>query len=49
MSETNAITASAEVCQLLTCVPEKFVVDFANGIDVVRERQRHMATRAGGH
>ncbi|MQT39409.1 hypothetical protein GHO45_00475 [Pseudomonas sp. FSL R10-0765] len=47
MNETDAIAASAEVCQLLTCVPEKFVVDFANGIDVARERQRHMATRTG--
>lgn len=45
MSEANAITPNAEVCQLLTCLPEKFVVDFANGIDVARERQRYMTGR----
>lgn len=47
MSEANAITPGAEVCQVLSSLPEKFVVDFANGIDVARERQRHMATRTG--
>jgi len=36
-----------EVSRLFTCLPEKFVVDFANGIDVLRERQRHMSTRTG--
>lgn len=47
MSDSNAISPDAQVCQLLTCLPEKFVVDFANGIDVARERQRHLATRSG--
>ncbi|OLS60785.1 diguanylate cyclase regulator RdcB family protein [Pseudomonas putida] len=47
MSEVTSTAAVAEVCQVLTCLPEKFVVDFANGIDVARERQRHMAGRSG--
>lgn len=47
MSQMEPIEQSSEVCQLFTCIPEKFVVDFANGIDVVRERQRHMAQRTG--
>lgn len=47
MSQASAITPGAEVCQVLSSLPEKFVVDFANGIDVARERQRHMATRTG--
>lgn len=47
MSQSNAITPGADVCQVLTSLPEKFVVDFANGIDVARERQRHLAKRTG--
>jgi hypothetical protein len=47
MSEHGPISANADICQVLTCLPEKFVVDFANGIDVARERQRHMAKREG--
>lgn len=30
--------ADNRVCQVLTCLPEKFVVDFANGIDVAQEQ-----------
>lgn len=45
MSEANVLNQDSEVCQLLTCLPEKFVVDFANGIDVARERQRYLAGR----
>ncbi|UVO07163.1 YjcZ-like family protein [Pectobacterium polonicum] len=29
-----------EVCQVLTCLPEKFVVDFANGIHVTQDHLR---------
>lgn len=47
MNESLAITPDSEICQILTCLPEKFVVDFANGIDVARERQRFMAKRDG--
>lgn len=32
--------ADNRVCQVLTCLPEKFVVDFANGIDVAQEHIR---------
>lgn len=47
MSQAEPIGQNSDVCQLFTCLPEKFVVDFANGIDVARERQRHMAQRTG--
>lgn len=33
------------VCQVLTCLPEKFVVDFANGIDVAQEHIRTAGER----
>ncbi|HGX9587058.1 TPA: chemotaxis protein, partial [Escherichia coli] len=36
--------ADNRVCQVLTCLPEKFVVDFANGIDVAQE---HISTAGG--
>jgi len=45
MSDADSINLDSEICQVLTCLPEKFVVDFANGIDVARERQRFMAGR----
>lgn len=47
MSEQTPISLGSDICQILTCLPEKFVVDFANGIDVAREHQRHMETRDG--
>ncbi|MDO7925405.1 diguanylate cyclase regulator RdcB family protein [Pseudomonas sp. KFB-139] len=47
MSEAQNDELIGEMSHLLTCLPEKFVVDFANGIDVSRERQRHMSTRTG--
>lgn len=47
MSNIDRVDITGEIFQLFTCVPEKFVVDFANGIDVVRERRRHMSTRTG--
>lgn len=34
------ITPDAPLCQTLNCLPEKFVVDFANGIDVARDHIR---------
>ncbi len=45
MNEANALDLGSDICQLLNCLPEKFVVDFANGIDVARERQRYIAGR----
>ncbi|MEE9647474.1 diguanylate cyclase regulator RdcB family protein [Escherichia coli] len=36
--------ADNRVCQVLTCLPEKFVVDFANGIDVAQEHIRTAAS-----
>jgi len=47
MSEQQPITQQSEICQILTCLPEKFVVDFANGIDVARERQAYLKGRSG--
>lgn len=47
MTDANTVEPSSDLCQLLSCLPEKFVVDFANGIDVARERQRHLSTRIG--
>jgi hypothetical protein len=47
----NAVTspfiqqiADNRVCQVLTCLPEKFVVDFANGIDVAQEHTGYSQT-----
>lgn len=37
--------ADNRVCQVLTCLPEKFVVDFANGIDVAQEHIRTVGER----
>ncbi|EFO0064995.1 DUF932 domain-containing protein [Escherichia coli] len=37
--------ADNRVCQVLTCLPEKFVVDFANGIDVAQEHIRTTGER----
>lgn len=37
--------ADNRVCQVLTCLPEKFVVDFANGIDVAQEHIRTAVER----
>lgn len=36
----NPIALDSELCQTLTCLPEKFIVDFASGIDVVRDHTR---------
>lgn len=45
MSDVSALNLESDVLQLLNSLPEKFVVDFANGIDVARERQRYIAGR----
>lgn len=47
MSTTIAITPDAEICQILTCLPEKFVVDFANGIDVTQDHLHTQRARGG--
>jgi hypothetical protein len=47
MTKAENFDPTVEISSLFGSVPEKFVVDFANGIDVVRERQRHMSTRTG--
>ena len=40
--------ADNRVCQVLTCLPEKFVVDFANGIDVAQEHIWNLYTLNNG-
>lgn len=45
MSATSPISTNSEICQVLTCLPEKFVVDFANGIDVARDHLRGQNNR----
>ncbi len=47
MNTDNAIKPDSEICQTLTCLPEKFVVDFANGIDVTQDHLRTQRARGG--
>lgn len=49
MSESDMppINSQSEICQILSCLPEKFVVDFANGIDVARDHIRIQNNRTG--
>ena len=42
-----AIPKDAEICRVLTCLHQKFIVDFANGIDVARDHQRVQRERSG--
>lgn len=47
MVNTSPIASNNELCDMLTCIPEKFVVDFANGIDVARDHIRTQQKRTG--
>lgn len=47
MNEVLPITKDSDICRILTCLPEKFVVDFANGIDVARDHQRVQRANSG--
>jgi hypothetical protein len=40
MTNLTSIAPDSPLCKTLNCLPEKFVVDFANGIDVVRDHVR---------
>lgn len=42
---SSTISLDSPICQTLCSLPEKFLVDFANGIDVVREQVRVQRTR----
>lgn len=42
----QAITRDSEICKVLTCLPEKFIVDFANGIDVTQDHLRVQRARS---
>lgn len=41
------IQLNSDLCKTLTSVPEKFIVDFANGIDVARDHLRVQHDRSG--
>lgn len=46
MSDVSSpIASDAPICQTLHCLTEKFVVDFANGIDVARDHLRVQRAR----
>ncbi|WP_295451246.1 diguanylate cyclase regulator RdcB family protein [uncultured Thiodictyon sp.] len=47
MNTLLPIAADAEICKILQCLPEKFVVDFANGIDVAHDHIRVQHARSG--
>ena len=46
-ANTTPITPDSPVCQILSSLPEKFVVDFANGIDVTSDHLRVQRERTG--
>lgn len=46
-TNTDPITLDSPVCQILSSLPEKFVVDYANGIDVIRDHLRVQCERTG--
>jgi len=41
------ITSESDICKVLTCLPEKWIVDFANTIDVVNDHNRVQRQRSG--
>ena len=47
MGDKLEIGQNIELLEVLTCLPEKFIVDFANGIDVVRDNLRVQQDRTG--
>lgn len=46
-TDAAPITPNSSICQTLHCLTEKFVVDFANGIDVARDHLRVQRGRSG--
>lgn len=44
-NNAHPVGPDAAICKVLTCLPEKFVVDFANGIDVTRDQLRVQKSR----
>lgn len=44
-ADLQPITRDASVCKTLSCLPEKWLVDFANGIDVARDHVRMQRTK----
>lgn len=46
ISSFTATFPNSEACQILACLPEKFIVDFANGIDVVHDHVRQQTDQS---
>lgn len=46
-TDSAPITSDSPICQIMSSLPEKFVVDFANGIDVTRDHLRVQRERTG--
>lgn len=46
MSSCEPITETSDIVRVLPCLPEKFIVDFANGIDVARDHLRVQKQRS---
>lgn len=47
MNELVPITSDSEICQVLTSLPDKFIVDFVNGIDISTDHVRVQQQRSG--
>lgn len=45
--DLKPITPDSRLIKTLTCIPEKFIVDFANGIDISRDHLRVQRERDG--
>lgn len=46
MTSLQEALPNNEACQILACLPEKFIVDFANGIDVTQDHLRQQRERS---
>lgn len=45
--DSRPVGPDSPLCETLSCLPEKFVVDFANGIDIVRDHLKERSRRSG--
>ncbi len=44
---STAVTTDSEICKVLTCLPEKFIVDFANDIYITQDHLCVQRARSG--
>ncbi|MCO4757563.1 MAG: hypothetical protein KC477_06050 [Oceanospirillaceae bacterium] len=47
MNQQNPIGPNAEICEVLTCLPERMVVDFANNLTVAKDHIREQKKPSG--